>query len=250
MNDTMQNQLKVVVERAVRPVRATIARKRRMREELLAHLVSVFEEELQRVGDEGAAFHEAKRRFGNASELSSQLQETVPRTDRLSRFLDDIWRWQAEESVLRHAVRVALFPFVWFGLILVLVPPVLLVRGRLHEIGRMELFMAAAGVVMFGGTFALTLLVHGLRESLFRGTSARSLPLAAVYSLLSALVVPFAGLVLSWVATGDVAEGYAHLLRLLWWSAILLPFVLIALARQLAHEARYTSEWANLCIEE
>jgi hypothetical protein len=203
------------------------------------------------VGDEGVAFHEAKRRFGDPSELSGQLQETVPRTDGFSRVLEDnILRWQASESVLRHAARVALFPFVWFGLILVLVPPVLLVRGRPHEIGRMELFMAAAGIVVYGGTFALTLLTHGLRESLFRGISARSLPLAAVYSLLSALVVPLSGFVLSWVATGEVTEGYAHFLGLFWWSAILLPFVLIVLARQMADEAHYNTEWANLRIEE
>ena len=45
MNDVILRELKIVVERAVRPVRATIARKRRMREELLAHLMAIFEEE-------------------------------------------------------------------------------------------------------------------------------------------------------------------------------------------------------------
>lgn len=249
MNEIMQNQLKIVVERAVRPVRATLARKRRMREELLAHMVSVFEEEVQRVGDDGAAFQEAKQRFGNPSELSSQLQETVPRTDRFSRFLDEMGGWHAGESVLRQATRLAVFTFVSFVPILVIVPPVLLVRGRSYAIVPLELFMAVAGVVVFGVVFAFTLSVHGLHESLFRGTSARSLPLAAVSSLLSALVVPLAGLVLSWFATGDVAEGYAHF-RFLWWSAILCPFVLIVLARQMAEEARYKSEWADLCIEE
>jgi len=37
--------LKTIVERAVRPVRASASRKRRMREELLTHVVGVFEEE-------------------------------------------------------------------------------------------------------------------------------------------------------------------------------------------------------------
>ena len=46
MNDEILKELKIVVEQAVRPVRATMARKRQMREELLAHLTAIFEEEV------------------------------------------------------------------------------------------------------------------------------------------------------------------------------------------------------------
>jgi hypothetical protein len=45
MNDTTLTPLKVVVERAVRPVRAGARRKDRMREELLAHLVCIYDQE-------------------------------------------------------------------------------------------------------------------------------------------------------------------------------------------------------------
>ena len=75
MNDQVLNELKIVVERAVRPVQATFARKRKMREELLAHLVSIFEEEAGRQGDERAALERAEERFGDLRELSKQLQE-------------------------------------------------------------------------------------------------------------------------------------------------------------------------------
>ena len=51
MNELTLTQLKIIVERAVRPVRASTARKRKMREELLAHVVGVFEEEGARLGD-------------------------------------------------------------------------------------------------------------------------------------------------------------------------------------------------------
>ena len=43
MNESTLTQLKIVVERAVRPVRASFARKRKVREELLAHVSGVFE---------------------------------------------------------------------------------------------------------------------------------------------------------------------------------------------------------------
>ena len=52
MNESILTQLKVIVERAVRPVRASTSRKRKMREELLAHVGGVFEEECARLGDD------------------------------------------------------------------------------------------------------------------------------------------------------------------------------------------------------
>ncbi len=82
MNDANLTELKVVVERTVQPVRATMARKRRMREELLAHLVAILEEEEKHGGGEQAAIEQAKQRFGDTRELTGQLQQAVSRWDR------------------------------------------------------------------------------------------------------------------------------------------------------------------------
>src|SRR4051794_28769424 len=59
-----------IVERAVRPVHVSVKRKRRMREELLAHLTTICEDE-QRGGtiDPIAALDAAARRFGDPAEL-------------------------------------------------------------------------------------------------------------------------------------------------------------------------------------
>ena len=73
MDDIILQELKRVVEQAVRPVRATMARKRRMREELLAHLVAIFEEETGKLGDEQAALDQTKRRFGDPRELTGSF---------------------------------------------------------------------------------------------------------------------------------------------------------------------------------
>ena len=62
MNESTLIQLKIMVERAVRPVRASISHKRKMREELLAHVSDVFEEEA-RLGDGPAAFTLVPRPF-------------------------------------------------------------------------------------------------------------------------------------------------------------------------------------------
>src|SRR5580765_3656460 len=97
MNESTLIQLKVIVERAVRPIRASTSRKRKMREELLAHVSGVFEQELAQLGDERMALERTARRFGTLVEVTSQLQDSVPTSDFVSRF----WEGEPGETVLR-----------------------------------------------------------------------------------------------------------------------------------------------------
>jgi hypothetical protein len=53
MSEDVLIKLMVLVERAVRPVRTNFSRKRQMREELLAHVTAIFEEEVEKSGDAG-----------------------------------------------------------------------------------------------------------------------------------------------------------------------------------------------------
>ena len=75
-------ELMIQVERAVRPVQASPARKRRMRQELHAHLTGIFEEEKARGDDEPLALARALQRFGDPAELTRELQASVPLPDR------------------------------------------------------------------------------------------------------------------------------------------------------------------------
>src|SRR5262249_23836678 len=90
MNQSTLTHLKVIVERVVRPVRASAARKRRMREELLAHVTAVFEEESAKLGDERVALERTGQRFGNADELTGQMQKSVPARDFRERFMGKV----------------------------------------------------------------------------------------------------------------------------------------------------------------
>src|SRR5262249_33308899 len=104
---TRMKELMVPVERAVRPVHANPARKRRMRQELLAHLTAIFEEERAHGSDEQLALAQALRRFGNPADLVRDLQASVPFLERwegqmLSQFLP-----RPGERRLRHALRLA-----------------------------------------------------------------------------------------------------------------------------------------------
>ncbi|HET6572207.1 MAG TPA: hypothetical protein VFG68_01285 [Fimbriiglobus sp.] len=76
-------ELTEAVERAVRPVWASRARKRRMRQELLTHLTTAFEEERARLGDDRLALNQALARFGDPVELTRELQAAVPRWERV-----------------------------------------------------------------------------------------------------------------------------------------------------------------------
>jgi hypothetical protein len=101
MTESNLVQLKIIVERAVRPVRASITCKRKMREELLAHVSGAFEEELARLQDEHAALERTRVRFGDPTEMVNELQDSVRISDRVWRF----WEGRPGEPALRFALR-------------------------------------------------------------------------------------------------------------------------------------------------
>lgn len=84
------NRLMRHVERAVRPVVATPRRKLHMREELLAHLQSIYDQQRPRAASDDEAVDAAIARFGPADELSRQLTASVPWYDPIQPWLDPI----------------------------------------------------------------------------------------------------------------------------------------------------------------
>jgi hypothetical protein len=103
MNESNLKQLKIIVERAVRPVRSSTGRKHKMREELLAHVSGVFEEELARLGDDRTALERTALRFGNPAQVTRELQESVPARDGIVRFFEG----RPDESIFKGALRFA-----------------------------------------------------------------------------------------------------------------------------------------------
>jgi uncharacterized membrane protein len=76
-------ELMTHVERIIRPVRALQSRKLRMRHELLAHLQSAFDEESAYGSSEAMSIRQAVARLGNPTELTKELQRTVPWAERV-----------------------------------------------------------------------------------------------------------------------------------------------------------------------
>jgi hypothetical protein len=234
MNESTLTGLKILVERAVRPVRASPSHKRKVREELLAHVRAVFEEEAARLGDERAALERTGQRFGDPAELTGQLQESVPASDRLGWFLELVFVGTGT-SALRLALRYALLTLLLPGAFLL---AAFFVQGRMAEWPVVVFFPALA--------FGCVLLVDQLRDALF-GPRGRSWRKAALVGIASWFLVPGLTFALCLTFSGDVRSS---LMDALWLSpaALMTPLGLISPACAFAVDARSQQEWASLPI--
>jgi hypothetical protein len=212
MNDATLTQLKILVERAVRPVRASTYYKRKWREELLAHVTAVFEEEAK-AGDERAALAQTEKRFGDPAALTAQLQESAPRGESIiwfvGRFFHNLWLRSGESRV-----RCALRQIGWCSAFLVLdmvatcflvipvifghtaflsnpdVVPALLIES--------VLFVVCSAVIIF--------LAHGVWHLLYERVP-RSWPLIVVLLVASYAVIPVGAAVIDAL---DTQTNKAH----------------------------------------
>lgn len=231
MNETAARELKILVERAVRPVRATLARKRRMREELLSHLAGIFKEEAAKVGDEQAALRRAGERFGDPAQLSSQLQESVPRWDRLRAFVEQLG-YQRGQSVWRLAARHLLLTLLIYGVATAVALPIMLaIEGRYHT-GSVPGLHGADTVL----AVALVMVL-----------------LSAALSLVFAVLLGKIGPVLAgrrWGRTG-LAVLCGLVAPFAFCGVFAVPAALFVLmARQAMQQRRYQEEWARLDVGE
>ena len=96
-----------IVERAVRPVRATTSWKRKRREELLAHLTEIYDEEQAERNDPTAAVQAAARRFGDPAELAAGARSVGECVGTVWLLHGAGFAWRAPETVVRYAFRLA-----------------------------------------------------------------------------------------------------------------------------------------------
>jgi hypothetical protein len=243
MNESTRTQLKIIVEQAVRPVRASTSRRRTMREELLAHVTAVFEEEAK-LGDESAALERTAQRFGPPAELTHQLQAALPAGDAASFFIESLIGFPPRETALRHAIRHALLAGAIgaAGLAIMFV-----VIGRWSEwltLARLPavLMPVYMGVLMF---FA-SLLGRGMSRALFV-PNGRAWPRALALGVAAWLLVP--GVTVAWcfLFTGVFASSLREVAPLM-LPGLLAPLAMLIAVRACISEIRHHEEWASLPI--
>lgn len=249
----------VLVERAVRPITAGPVHKLRMREELLAHLTGVYEQELARLGDDAAARAEAARRFGDPSELTRDLEQALTVRDRAVARIDGWFGWRPGEAPWRWALRLA-------GLVALIVLPVIVCGSVAAEVRRPDdpsvppaatllrlwaavLACSAAGVSL-GALSAVK-----IRDALYGDAAARSPSRAAGYAALLALAAPTAAAAAALIGLAgqpgalaaavprDAGEWLINGL-----ASLAFPLLAVQYARATAAVAARRTEWARLDI--
>jgi hypothetical protein len=246
MNESTLTQLKILVERVVRPVRASTFRKRKMREELLAHVVGVFEEEA-RLGNEQVALARTRERFGQAAELTGQLQASVPPGDGINRFAEDFVYGSGESALLlaaRAAAAVGAVCFVLVGIVIL----IHVLRGQGREwltVARLPSLLAPLWGAFL--VFCGTLLHYGMRHALF-GPAGRSWLRASLVAAAAWLIIPVTTLALCLVVRADIQRSLWEVVPLL-PPGVLVPVALVAMAYLVDSECRDDREWASLQID-
>jgi len=171
----------IQVERAVQPGGVNERRKDRMREELLAHVTYIYEEELVRRGDARAALQAALERFGDPAQLTRALQESVSLGRRLEARVEGWFAWRAPESAARYTFRLGL---LLFAVSVVCEAAVSAVTFAVHGIGVDPGARLRMGSAFLLGTsvdvFLLGLLYFKIRDALWGPSWAARSPLRAV----------------------------------------------------------------------
>jgi hypothetical protein len=241
MNESTLIRLKIIVERAVRPVRASTVRKRKMREELLAHVVGVFEEEAARLGDDRAALEWTALRFGNPAEVTSQLQDSVPAGDRIARFFEG----QPGEATLWILIRVAC---VASAAELVGVGAVLLAADWVTALPReATITFVYAFLALPVYLFSLAFLTDWIEKGVYdpAGTSRLRVALSAASALLFMLLFVAGAGWSDWPTDRDPLGSVPFAGMLAAYSVVLAW----GLAQSFAEPRRYHEEWGRLPIE-
>jgi hypothetical protein len=237
MNESTLTQLKIIVERAVRPVRASTFRKRKMREELLAHVCGVFGEEFAQLGDD-RALERTTQRFGNPAEVTSQLQESIPFSDGIRRF----WEGRPGESTMRTAFRLA-----WVSGTLAVFSFVV----ALFAVGSTSALPLEALIMCLGAVLALPVYLSGLAfltdwmEKALYGPPGRFRLKVALVAAGSWVFTMLWCAGLTWRTWPAEPDYLAAILFAAWLTpmALLFPY---ALAKSSAVRIRYHEEWARL----
>lgn len=246
------NELKVFVERCVRPIQAEGSKKLGMRRELYSHIEAVYEKERKRTESTEAAVRAAIKRMGDPVELTEELRGSLSLLDRWTGVVDKFSGRKFDDTPWQYAVRLARFSFV---LIMMLYVPfisiLVLIEGRVG-FEQLQLVRLGLAVTLLGpiGGFAFGWFFAILRDCLEpHGWHAGLLPMVLWISLASFLIALAAGGVFFLIVSGDVQATAAYLPRWIPLGLLAGPGLLWAAGLD-AKLTRGLREWQELQIEE
>jgi hypothetical protein len=204
-------QLKYV-ERIVRAVPAGSGCKRKMREELLTHLTTIYEEELARHKNPKAAWQSATERFGTPAEISRELRNSLPFRERINDFIEHRLGvgWRPPETATRWMARCALQTSALLAM-LNIVAAILMVAALGWNLGALLAIRALVTMSLLVPLvqFVLGTLYFKVRDVYFGAFGSPKSPWRAV--LLASLM----GLISCLVCLSFVPLGYSGTVRIM-----------------------------------
>lgn len=237
-------ELTSVVDEVVSPLHAGTARKRRMSEELLGHLSSLFEVEFQRLGNEAEALAEAKHRFGEPQSLSRDLRKTLPWWERLRYVCEPIWsmlgslRWESGESVGHFVGKHLLISPIWGVLRLI---NGFARYGELPETRWLLQIGFGTGIAVAAVLIGLIMCLTDFSRRLFGNESQKSVWGAVVIAPLGLVILPL----LMWAVLSGLLNEFLPFHSIerarvasLYLFPVLTLVLLFMIARQVAAETR------------
>ena len=252
MNESALLKLKVIVERAVRRVKASFSWKKKLREELLAHVTGVFEEELPRCADETAALTQVEKRFGEPGDLARTLQSSVPTAYRTAFQFEQWIGPRPGESLIQRAVRHGVTSLAVEAAYFVVFSPLFFVFWKPQEFGIFVSFALLISVGFGGMMFVSTLLINGLDRTLF-SEAGRSF-LSAVLLIVVSFLVPVL-LYLGFISAVSLrlpddfqTFDWASSWRIL-SATVVFTGIIIWLANRSFTEKQHLEEWSTLQID-
>lgn len=248
------------VEQVVRPVRASQRTKNRMREELLAHLESLYEQELHRSGNDDAALDRATRQLGDARELTRELQASVSSLEEWASWPLPGSRWaqrRAGETVRAWILRTTTVGSLASGVAMTLVVVILAAfEHRLDRLATVAPFLLVVPILMWWSLISLNGFCELIRrefetEASHRSVVVRRLRIAGLATLcvISALIAPA---VLTFLARLTIAypvfTNGEPVLACLSWAVITGIILPIQLRHWMAAIHQY-DKWESLTLD-
>jgi hypothetical protein len=239
-----------IVERTVRPVHASVARKRKMREELLAHLTGIYDEELTRSDNPTMALQAAAERFGDPALLASEFNSTLPWPERVNYFISHSLGWRPPESAAQYNLRFAtgMTAFVAVFLFCCLLPAGIFLKDGWSAMLILSRPLICVLPFLFVDSFLFGLLYFKLRDALVGAPWAqRSLRKVTLYEGLIALVAYSSALVFTTAVSSNPAHPAAFAyVSLIAVALAAMGFPLVALVN--GQDQISDAVWASLDV--
>lgn len=255
MSEHARGELFRLVECTVHPLRASLSRKLRIRTELFAHLGTIYEDELQKLGNEQAALAQARARFGDPTELSRETQKSLPRSEPLRYFLEK-QRWEPGESIWhflgKHLLSAAV---VWGGgLLLTILLMLMAPETQITDLRLSVQMILSMAVVLTAFSTTIVLSLTQLSRALHGKDSIKARRQAALCGGAVFVLIPSLLVLLGWTLMlsnvglpllGNLGLPYKMILAVCCVTSLTVSLFLL-ISRQVTDEMRYDEELAQL----